>query len=237
MTGLLVSVRSAQEAQEALAGGADIIDVKEPRRGPLGAADPRVWREVIEAVAGRATVSIVLGELATSPVERVAGIASGCCFAKIGLAGVLDLPDWKDGVFRVNRCLPAGVLLVPVAYADWRSAGAPPPEEVIGLAASLGALVVIDTFDKSAGSLLQLESWSTIRSWAEYARGMGVQTTLAGSLKAADMERVLAIQPEFIGVRGAVCVGGREQSLEARLVRELVELVHAGLAERGERAI
>ena len=36
MTRLLVSVRSAEEAEIALAGGADVIDVKEPRRGALG---------------------------------------------------------------------------------------------------------------------------------------------------------------------------------------------------------
>ena len=35
--GLLVSVRNAAEATEALAGGASIIDVKEPLAGPLGA--------------------------------------------------------------------------------------------------------------------------------------------------------------------------------------------------------
>ena len=37
--GLLVSVRSAAEALAALAGGADVIDVKEPNQGSLGAAD------------------------------------------------------------------------------------------------------------------------------------------------------------------------------------------------------
>ena len=37
-TRLLVSVRSAAEAEEALAGGAALIDVKEPANGPLGKA-------------------------------------------------------------------------------------------------------------------------------------------------------------------------------------------------------
>ena len=54
MTKLLVSVRCAEEATAALAGGADIIDVKEPRRGSLGRADDRVIREVMEVVAGDA---------------------------------------------------------------------------------------------------------------------------------------------------------------------------------------
>ena len=44
MAGLLVSVRSADEARTALAGGATVIDVKEPERGPLGRADPATWR-------------------------------------------------------------------------------------------------------------------------------------------------------------------------------------------------
>src|SRR4051812_47948913 len=39
---LLVSVRSAKEVEAALAGGADIIDAKEPSRGSLGAVSPKV---------------------------------------------------------------------------------------------------------------------------------------------------------------------------------------------------
>ena len=47
MTRLLVSVRNGQEAEAALAGGAHVIDVKEPARGSLGRADEttlRSWR-------------------------------------------------------------------------------------------------------------------------------------------------------------------------------------------------
>ncbi len=54
MTRLLVSVRSAAEAEIALVGGAALIDVKEPARGALGMADFQVIRDVITAVAGRA---------------------------------------------------------------------------------------------------------------------------------------------------------------------------------------
>ena len=57
MTRLLVSVRSAAEAEAALAGGAALIDVKEPDRGALGRADDAVIADVVRAVAGRAPVS------------------------------------------------------------------------------------------------------------------------------------------------------------------------------------
>ena len=71
MTGLLVSVRSAAEARIALEAGADLIDVKEPRRGALGAADPAVWKDVCRAVAGRVPVSVALGELVGFDAHRV----------------------------------------------------------------------------------------------------------------------------------------------------------------------
>ena len=63
MTRLLVSVRSADEARTALAAGVDLIDVKEPARGSLGAASPGVVADVVGAVAGRVPVSAALGEL------------------------------------------------------------------------------------------------------------------------------------------------------------------------------
>ena len=67
MTRLLVSVRSAAEAEAALRGGADVIDVKEPGRGPLGRADDAVIADVVRLVAGRRPVSAALGELCRDP--------------------------------------------------------------------------------------------------------------------------------------------------------------------------
>ena len=52
MTQLLVSVRDAAEALFAVAAGADLIDVKEPSRGPLGAPDRQTLDAVLAAVAG-----------------------------------------------------------------------------------------------------------------------------------------------------------------------------------------
>ena len=49
---LLVSVRSEEEARAALAGGADIIDAKEPSRGALGAVEIGVLREIVSVVNG-----------------------------------------------------------------------------------------------------------------------------------------------------------------------------------------
>ena len=94
MTRLLVSVRSATEALSALAGGAAIIDVKEPSRGPLGRADDMVIRAVLAAAADRVPVSAACGEL----IEPQTPAPHGLAFTKVGLAkqGL----DWREQWLR-----------------------------------------------------------------------------------------------------------------------------------------
>src|SRR5262245_29672057 len=92
---LLISVRSAVEVEAALAGGADLIDIKEPRRGPLGPADPDIVADVLRAVGGRRPVSAACGELR----DRVRGdnqqpFNTSVRFVKWGLARCRHGYDW-----------------------------------------------------------------------------------------------------------------------------------------------
>ena len=85
MTGLLVSVRSAAEAVVALEAGTDLLDVKEPARGPLGRADPEVMAEVARCAGGSVPVSVALGELRDA--DEVPRLPQSIAYAKLGLAG------------------------------------------------------------------------------------------------------------------------------------------------------
>jgi len=58
---LLVSVRDAIDASAALAGGADIIDAKEPASGALGAVDLATFQHIVAAVANARLVTAALG--------------------------------------------------------------------------------------------------------------------------------------------------------------------------------
>ena len=89
MTMMLASVRSLDEALIALEGGADLIDLKEPSRGALGALDHAAVRICVQAINGRRPVSATIGDLPsmdpqlmTDAVERMA--ATGVDFIKIG---------------------------------------------------------------------------------------------------------------------------------------------------------
>jgi uncharacterized protein (UPF0264 family) len=219
-------VRSAAEAEIALAGGADLIDVKEPSRGPLGPADPLTWAAIRSLVAGRRPTSVALGELLDSATPSLASQCEGFAFAKFGLAGCHDRAGWIALWQRAVRSLPPGTQAVPVAYADWRAARAPSPRVVIALAQwSPARLALIDTFDKSDGCLLSHLDFEYLRELSGEAREAGVELALAGSLDSEAIAALRELQPRYFGVRGAACSGGRAGPIDLARVKSLSRAV------------
>lgn len=224
---LLVSVVSADEARRALAGGADIVDVKDPREGALGAPAPRVLSEVVTAVGGAAPVSVALGDLPALPhtaaLAARGAVACGAAYVKVGLRGVRDL----DGAVAVMSAVldavgdRAGV--IAVAYADARALDPPAldPEflpVVVERTGIAGALV--DTFVKDGRGLYGWLSESEVADLIARTRAAGGTFGVAGQLRLGDLHRVDA---DIAGVRSAVCRGGdRSAELDADLVAATV---------------
>lgn len=257
---LLVSVRNADEAKAAVAGGADIIDIKEPLQGPLGMAEPAVIDDVIAAVSGRAPVSAALGETcdwlrdagATDSASVVPRLPTGLTFAKLGLAGLSRSSDWFTDWHRVRSVFEtaAGRPLpwVAVAYADADVAQAPPVGEIIAAAARTGCCgVLIDTWDKSGHGVLELIPTDELRSWRRLARERGLFFALAGRLRSDDLRRRSIRACNVVGIRSAACADGdRTQMIAASRVAELRRRLHrrgartdrqARDAARGIRAV
>ena len=63
MTRFLASIGARHEIETALAGGADIIDLKDPSTGALAALGIDLIAEMLEAIGGRREVSAVTGDL------------------------------------------------------------------------------------------------------------------------------------------------------------------------------
>lgn len=223
MTRLLVSVRSAEEALAAMAGGADILDVKEPSRGSLGAADEHVWREVVAAAKSEGVpVSIALGELNDLPSINY---PPGVQFAKVGLANLQADADWRERWLAWRQSLPTGLEAVAVAYVD-RQSLSPPPQEILQLAAETGTKTLLfDTFDKAHGSLFDHASLVWLRGFRQQVHETNLSLALAGSLRKENIPLALELQPEILAVRTAACDGGREGEVSASLVRELCEIM------------
>ena len=232
-TGLLVSVRDCSEALDALAAGVDLIDLKEPRRGSLGAVDAGVMREVVRQVAGRVPVSAALGELLADAAITSACLPAGIGWTKLGLAGCANHDDWPRRWSRAIRQLPAGTAAVAVAYADWRRAEAPPPETVIDFAPQAGCrAVLVDTWRKNGDALLDLWSLAECGEAVRRIQDAGLLAVLAGSLTCEMVRALVPLAPDYVAVRGAVCGASRTDRLDPARVRQL-----AGIVGRGELAI
>lgn len=227
MTRLLVSVRSAEEAADAVSAGADLIDVKEPNAGSLGAATPEVVAEVMQAVAGRRPTSIALGELHHG-ISEWSAFAQRLApellpqFVKFGLAGCAGRPG-IEGLWRAALAtLPLSVAPVAVLYADWSLAASPPRDWVLRCAKQLRCrALLVDTFDKRGPGLLGLWRLEELGRCVETARDAGLLVVLAGQVTAEQFEQLVPLAPDFIAVRGAVCRGDRSGRLDPRRVEQL----------------
>ncbi len=205
---LLVSVRSANEAAIALRAGADVIDVKEPSRGPLGKADDAMIAAIIDIVAGRAAVSVALGELIDKPRLDV----PHADFVKVGLARAPA--DWRTRL--------TGRSLIAVAYGDHKRVGAPAVDDVIDFALHHDvAGVLIDTAVKDGRGLWH---WCAdeLPRWIRLVRDAGRSIALAGALHGEAFDRVAAMGPNIIAVRGAACRDGeRAATIDADRIASL----------------
>jgi uncharacterized protein (UPF0264 family) len=224
---LLVSVRDAREATDALDGGAAIIDVKEPARGSLGAADPECWRQVAQVVGGRVPLSIALGELRDIQPDIGDRVVSEVDYAKVGLAGCCGLADWfirwREVARRLRETAP-----VAVVYADWKTCGSPPPEQILAAARKLGCPALLcDTHDKQSGGLFDHLDRDTILSLSEAVRCAGMMFALAGSLELRHLDLLMQCRPDYVAVRGAACAGNRLGTIQRDKVRALVDQLSA----------
>jgi dihydroneopterin aldolase len=221
MTLFLASVRDAAEAEIALAAGADIIDLKEPANGALGAVGSATAKSIVAAVDGRVPTSATIGDLPMRP-EAICDAVSkqaalGVDYVKLGL-----FPDGEaEACLEALQPLARGTRLIVVVFADRM-----PAFDAIAAAARAGAAgIVLDTADKRAGTLLDHLCLGEIGSLIFRAKAQGLMLGLAGSLGASHVAPLLALEPDLLGFRGALCRGTRTGRLElaaASAIRALI---------------
>ena len=224
--GLLVSVRSPAEVEAAIAGGADLIDVKEPANGSLGVN--RALPEIARQVAGRKPVSAAvgeLGELRDSPAELLSWAAeAGAQLVKVGLAGCQARETWRAelaGIVSMETKRSGSAQLVVAAYADWERAEAPRVEDVAAFARQARCGFLIDTWLKDGTTLLDWLDAEEIGKLCHEFRRAELPIALAGSLGVDEIRRLRAARPDWFAVRGSVCDGGRGGEVNAELVRRI----------------
>ena len=223
---LLVSVRNSDEAAAAMAGGADIIDAKDPANGALGAVSLDVFRSIHATAAGARPVSAALGdadnEAQVQSIVRDSADA-GASFVKIGFAGVSSCGRAATLITAAMRGAGDRSGVMAVAYADADRAGSLDPRSIIDAAARAGAAgVLLDTADKHGPGLRALMKPDSLSEWVAAAHGVNLLVAVAGRLTIDDLPFVREAGADIAGVRGAACVGGRTGQVSAERVRRLL---------------
>lgn len=203
MSGMLASVRSLDEAGIVFQAGVDIIDLKAPEQGALGAVDYSIVREVVEKYSDKNLVSATIGDLPMEAsllnhaINKMA--STGVDFVKVG---IFDQRLSEDIFSCFKSKVEQGVKLILVFFADQFS-HLNSIRRIIRSDYAHG--VMLDTAGKSSGSLLSYKNISELSQFIELAKSAGLITGLAGSLRLQDINILLPLGADYLGFRGALC--------------------------------
>jgi len=218
---LLVSPGSIDEARRSVA--ADIIDVKKPSEGSLGANFPWVIKEV-KSFAQK-PVSAAIGDFTYKPggasLAAYGAACAGADYIKIGLAfdGVTRARDMISAVVKAVKDEFPEKKVVIAAYSDYKRMGTISPYEMAPIAAELGAdVAMVDTGIKDGKSTFEFMNEADLSSFTARNAELGLKTAVAGSLRFEDITALKRINPDIIGVRGMVCGGDRNATIKEELI-------------------
>ncbi|MDD5320267.1 MAG: (5-formylfuran-3-yl)methyl phosphate synthase [Methylococcales bacterium] len=202
MTGMLASVNSIAETLLVLSAKVDIIDLKQPESGALGALDINLIKQIIAEIDERCPVSATIGDLPMQPdlvFNAVKTMAeTGVDYIKIGF---FPEGDWLETVNKLSVLSQQNIALIAVLFADNQ-----PDFTIIDSLKSAGFTgVMLDTMDKQNGSLMQVMKKNEIGQFVKFAKARRLLCGLAGSLKLEDIPGLLLYQPDYLGFRGALC--------------------------------
>ncbi len=223
---LLVSPMNMEEAHAALAGGADILDVKNPKEGSLGANFPWVIRSVADLAGGRVPVSATIGDMefkpGTASLAALGAASSGADYVKAGLLGVKthdQAEEMLKAIVRAVKDLDPEKKVVASGYSDYLRVGSISPMLLPAAASEAGAdVVMVDTAIKDGKPTFDFMGEKDLADFIELGHSNDLEVALAGSIGFPHLETLLRLQPDIIGVRGIVCGGDRRSAVKEELV-------------------
>jgi uncharacterized protein (UPF0264 family) len=201
MSKLLASVKNVEEALIALRLKVDIIDLKAPEFGALGALNLTIIQDIVQSLQGQSLISATIGDLpmqSTLIAEHITNMAkTNVDYIKIGFFPCdrwLDICDHLKIVSDKNA-------LIAVLFADTQPGFDIIPQ--LKIAGFKG--VMLDTMDKGKGSLMQVMPIEQMKTFVQTAKDNALICGLAGSLRIKDVPYLQRLNADYLGFRGALC--------------------------------
>lgn len=226
MTGFLASVSSLDEARLVRSHGADVIDLKDPAKGALGALDEDSVRAIASLPDKNTMLSATIGDLPAYAAELESAVAGmHGCGVDIVKVGVFDKTISPFMLSVLDRLTGRGISIVLVFFAELY----PPDIDFQRLRGGGITGVMLDTCEKANGNLRDKLDDSTLAEFVRKAGRAGLMTGLAGSLTREDIPPLLRINPDYLGFRGALCKQHRRTSeMDGAKVAEIRKLIPKG---------
>jgi len=218
---LLVSVRDVEEARMCLKAKIPIIDIKEPRNGPLGLASLDVLEAIGKEMGGGNKVSLALGEIVDLDVQQISRHLEAVQkhgthieFIKFGLSSTTDFESnfeefWNATTSTLASQLSSDTNIIPVCYADHEQCSSISFKSFADkLASSMLPNIhwlMLDTWNKSSGALFDAIDPDVLQRQIEAIQKVGTRVAIAGRLSIGQLEAVFRTAADVAGFRSAVC--------------------------------
>jgi uncharacterized protein (UPF0264 family) len=217
----------------AIEGGADIIDLKNPNEGSLGASFPWLIKK-IRNYSNDFTLSVAIGDMPNLPgTAALAASGAAMCGADIVKVGLLGPNSFDEGVTLLKSVVKAtkdinqNILVVGAGYADFKLFNGINSIDIPAICNSAGAdVAMLDTYIKDGRKLFHFIDSKQLREFVNKVHEYDLLAALAGSIEPKDIKTLHGLGTDVIGFRSAVCSESdrRNGILEVNRVKGIVEI-------------
>lgn len=228
MTQLLISVKNVEETAIALAGGADIIDLKNPDEGALGALSIAEIQAILTFIDGRKEVSATIGDVpmqADLIVRKVAQLQKlPLNFIKIGFFATGNYQVCLDAIQKLESQSTSikNQQMIAVLFAELDY-----PDDLLEKIKQAGfSGVMLDTMHKNGKTYQDYYPTPVLSDLLKQVTANQLFFGIAGSLQLSHVKSAKKLMPYFMGFRGGVCAENkREYHLDIQKIHNVREFL------------
>ena len=220
MTKILASIKDVYEAEIISKLDFDIIDVKNVNDGALGYVGDSPLEKIAEIFSSH-KLSVTAGNdsspLTKKQFRRVEFLEQlGIEYIKIGVFNTSLLKEHSSFLESIKNFT---IKTVGVIFADLINK----EEEMEKILKLNYDGLMIDTASKNNRSTLDILSADTLKFFVKSCKESGKFCGISGSLTATKFENALSLQPDFIGLRGALCSNSEREDIDPLICQDILK--------------
>lgn len=200
----------------------DIIDIKNPDEGTLGANHPWVIKEIKKILPEDIESGASIGDLDFKPgTASLAALGAATCkvdYITASMYGVKTSEEVGEMTKKISKAIKdydQETKLIIAGYADYHRIGSANPFDFVN-EINEAEIIMVDTAIKDGKNILDFASVEKLSELQDTAHELDLKVVFAGSIRLPHLPVVAEINPDILGFRGVVCENGKVK-------REMVE--------------